>query len=195
MEDDPVDRLWCFASPALVPLIPDINQRYRWARVCRNEEKRPNWSRLFSGDAFVLCESYGIYNGSFGHRGGTGGLPNRNELIQTYRKKHPEWKEAKIKRVVEESIAKASREADTIRGRVDPGEILSFLKALCAFGPVVLVLSDGGTMSPEIGGTYGLPDSARHPRFHDAYNIFLNELTIRDFIPLPYWIPIKVVPE
>jgi hypothetical protein len=193
MEDESVERLWCFASSTIVLSIADVNRQYRWAHIYHAEEERPKWSHSFSGDAFVLCESYGVYNGSFGHRAGVSELVDRSKLVQTYRKRHPAWKEAKIQRAVDESIAKSSREAENIRGSVAEAERISFLHSLCDAGPIVLLLSDGGTMSPIIGGTHGLPTSERCPRFHDAYVVHLSDPRIGDLMAaIPYWVPVTI---
>jgi hypothetical protein len=76
-----VFRLWCFASPDLKPRVPKINQQYRWARIMQTpREERPTWTGRFSGEAYILCESYGIYNGFLGYPGPGEIGPDQDDL-------------------------------------------------------------------------------------------------------------------
>lgn len=197
MENDEVVRLWCFAPPALEPLISGMNRRYRWAHIypVERKEDRPRWSFAFPAYAIVLCENYGEYHECLHGRRLTVIVRDRDELLGAYRKKYPTWSEAKITRAVDEKVAKTAKNASSVYYSVEPAEALAFLNELCAAGPVVLLLADGGTLAPEIGGTHGLPDSTRRPRFHDAYTVRLKDIAGGVFPEIPYWVPVTVTAE
>jgi hypothetical protein len=144
-----VPRLWCFASPDLESRVHKINEKYRWARIMRvPQEELPKWCGRFSGEAYILGESYGGYNGFLGYPGEREIVLDRGELRRALQKKHPAWSESKIERAITASSRLTADKVVHCGGMIIKAEdILGFFESVCAVGHVTLLLDDGGTVN------------------------------------------------
>jgi hypothetical protein len=189
-----VPRLWCFAPSGIEPRIQTMNSHYRWARMSHvPRDQRPPWSHELRGECYILCESYGGYNGCLGYPGAGQMGPDPEKLKQTYRRKHPTWSEGKIARAIGRSPRSSPTSGFLCGGTlIKEKDILGFLESICAAGPVTLLLDDGGTANVNLGGTSGLPESHRVPRVSESYCVNLRLGRLEDALPPPYWVPVMV---
>ncbi len=188
-------RLWCIAPTGLENLVPEINRRFRWARLfVPLGEPSPAWSGSLGGKSWSMNESHGEYEGSFGFPGtGSEQAGDEEGLIRDLRRKHPLWSEAKFERALEDLRRAGSRRIDANRHRgLKPEDLWECLRLITSIGPVLFLLDDGGLIPVDRGGTWGLSCESRSARWNQSYRIDVAVDPPGSGLPLPYWTPATV---
>lgn len=185
--------LWCFASNCFEKQIATLNGQFRELRIFGPVIKpvRPWWTSI-AGLPFLLGACITGYNNSvvLAQRTTIEEQDTLDRKLKQLKKKHPKWSEERIKHVLDEAKLVAERKL-----RHDMSffhERVAILKALCETGPITLLFDDGGSISPELGGTHGLDYTARVPRISESYSINIADSdNYNRVIYLPYWTPVK----
>jgi hypothetical protein len=197
--DEEVVLLWGFVHRDLIPRVQQACAEYRLAYAEVNSLRQPSWITEFEGRPFVLECLSGEYTGALGVERYSREDPviRRTRLTRWYKQRHREWSSRKIAQAVLHKLEHEARGPNItphVRKRRDESVLAtrSFLSAVARYGPVTLLLDDGGTMAVECGGTAGRPPS-RRPRMAEAVECHIDGITAMLLLEFPYWVPVRVV--
>lgn len=185
-------RLWLFAPPGLASIAPGLNNRYRWAHLFKlPQDERPAWSVRLGGEAWLVNEGSGDYQGCFGFPARRLVTVDEAAARIALKGRHHGWTEAKLRRAADQAARTTAHETDRWgRSTLDEREIRAFLEDATVAGPVTFVLDDGGLVSPEEGGSRGQDAGSIGLRSEAAIGVDLAVGGLDRAIPPPYWTPV-----